>query len=201
MQTLTLETQPRATGKAAAGALRRAKEVPAVLYGPHTAPVHFAVPALAMRPLIHTSEAYRVALKVDGATHDCILKRVDYHPVTDAPIHADFYALTRGEKLTLTVPVVLVGTAPGIREGGDIMQPLHEVEVRCLPKDIPGHIEVDVSALGIGDAVHLGDLRVENVEILGDPAQPIVLIAGKKASDLAEAAAEDAAAAAAAAED
>jgi large subunit ribosomal protein L25 len=164
--------------------------VPAVLYGPHTEPVHFQVPVLEMRPLIHTTETYRVALKIDGATHDCILKHVDYDPRTDVPAHADFFALTRGEKLTLTVPVVLVGNAPGVRDGGDLVQPLHEIEVRCLPKDIPGHIEVDISNLHVGDAVHIGDLSVADVEIHGDAALPVVLVVGKKAEVLEEEAAE-----------
>ena len=136
---------------------------------------------LPLRPLIHTTETYRVALRLDGQTHDCILKRVDYDPVSGQPSHLDFYALTRGEKLTLTVPVLLVGSAPGVREGGDLMQPLHEIEIRCLPKDIPGHIEVDVSALQVGDAILVGDLSYEGVEIHGDRALMVAHVVGRKA--------------------
>jgi large subunit ribosomal protein L25 len=75
---------------------------------------------------------------------------------------------------------VIVGIAPGVREGGDLVQPLHELEVRCLPVDIPGHIEVDVSELNVGESVSIGQVSVPNVEIYGDPSQPIVLVAGKK---------------------
>jgi large subunit ribosomal protein L25 len=189
MQTITLTAEPRGTGTSAARATRREGRVPAVLYGPHAEPVHFSLAALDMRPLVHTTETYRIALKLDGQTLDCVLKHVDYDPVTSLPAHADFYALTKGEKLTLTVPVLVVGNAPGVREGGDLMQPLHEIEVRCLPKDIPGHIEVDVSNLNVGDAIHVGDLAFEGVEIHGDPALPVVLVAGKKPEVLEEEAA------------
>jgi large subunit ribosomal protein L25 len=195
MQTLNLNAEPRATGTGAARATRRGGRVPAVLYGPHTEPVHFSLASLDLRPLVHTTETYRIALALEGETYDCVLKHVDYDPVRSVPRHADFYALTKGEKLTLTVPVLVVGSAPGVREGGDLMQPLHEIEVRCLPKDIPGHIEVDVSNLHVGDAIHVGDLSFEGVEIHGDPALPVVLVAGKKPEVLEEAAPVEAAAA------
>ena len=186
MHTLTLAAEPRQPGKSTSKALRRGERIPCVLYGPHAEPVHFSVAWLDLRPLIHTSESYRVELEVDGEAHDCILKHVDYDPITSRPAHVDFYALTKGEALTISVPVVLVGTAPGVREGGDVMQQLHELEVRSLPKNLPGHIAVDISGLGVGDAVHIGDLAMEDVEIHGDPAQPIVLVVGRKAEVLEE---------------
>jgi large subunit ribosomal protein L25 len=165
---------------------RREGRVPGVLYGPHAEPVHFTLDQRDVRPLVHTAENYRVSLKVDGDAHDCMLKTVDYDPVSSMPAHVDFIAITRGEKLTITVPVVLVGSAPGVRDGGDLVQPLHELEVRCLPADIPGHIDIDISELHIGESVSLGEISVPNVEIHGDPTQPIVLVAGKKAEVVEE---------------
>ncbi len=176
MDAITLDVQPRELGKAAARAVRRAEEVPCVLYGPHQEPVHFRVPVLAMRPLIFTTETHRVAFSLGGEEFDCILKDVTYHPVTDVPVHADFYALTAGEAITVTVPVVLVGVAPGVKAGGMLSQPLNEVEVRCLPADIPGHLEIDISGLDIGDSLHVSDLAVENAEIETDPARTVVTI-------------------------
>ncbi|HLA64933.1 MAG TPA: 50S ribosomal protein L25 [Rhodothermales bacterium] len=181
MQTLNLAAEPRNPGKGESASLRRALRVPAVLYGPHSEPVHFSVAQLDMRPLVHTTETYRVALALGGDTLDCVLKKVDYDPITSRPAHADFFALTKGELLTLTVPVVLVGTPAGIREGGELIQPLHELEVRCLPKDLPGHIGIDISGLKVGDSILIGDLAIEGVEIHGDPTQPVVSLAGKQA--------------------
>ncbi|HYE94609.1 MAG TPA: 50S ribosomal protein L25 [Rubricoccaceae bacterium] len=176
MDTLNLTAAPRTPGKSAARALRREGRVPAVLYGHHQEPVHFSVGALDLRPLIHTSETHRVALKLDGETFDCILKDVTFHPVTEYPLHVDFQALRMDEKLTLTVPVTVTGQAPGIREGGELSQPLHELEIRCLPADIPGHVEVDVSALQIGDSIHVSDIELPNVEILTSAELPVVLV-------------------------
>jgi large subunit ribosomal protein L25 len=160
--------------------------VPGVLYGPHTTPVHFTIDQRDLRPLVHTSENYRVALTVDGDAHDCMIKHVDFEPTTSMPAHVDFIAITGGEKMTMTVPVVLIGVAPGVRDGGDLVQPLHELEVRCFPADIPGHIDVDISGLHVGESVSIGEVSVPNVEIHGDPTQPIVLVAGKKAEPIEE---------------
>lgn len=176
MDAITLDVTPRETGKRAAKEARRAGEVPCVLYGQHTDPVHFRVPVLALRPLIYTSETHRLTFQLDGETYDCIVKHIDYHPVTDVPIHADFLALTEGETLDIQVPVVLVGTAAGVKAGGTLSQSLNDLEVRCLPKDIPGQIEVNVEALEIGDAIHVADLTVENAEVLTDPARTIVAV-------------------------
>lgn len=182
MDVITLEAKPRALGKSAAKAVRRQGEVPCVLYGPHQEPIHFRVPALALRPLIFTTEAHRVALSLEGQTYDCLLKDIQFHPVTDAPVHADFYALTAGEAVIVTVPIQLVGTAAGVKAGGVLAQPLTELEIRCLPKDIPGHVEADVSGLGIGDALHVADLRVENAEVLTDPGLTVATVTAPSVS-------------------
>lgn len=186
MDAITLEVKPRETGKRAAKEIRRAEEVPCVLYGQHTEPVHFRVPVLDLRPLIYTAETHRVAFELDGETYDCIVKHIDYHPVTDVPTHVDFLALTAGETLDLSIPVVTVGAALGIKAGGVLSQPLNEIEVRSLPKDIPGHIEVDISALEIGDSIHVGDLEVPDVEILTDPARTVVSITAPRAEVVEE---------------
>jgi len=176
MDAITLEAQPRPLGKGKAQAVRRDGEVPCVLYGPHQEPVHFRVPVLSLRPLIYTAESHRVSLELDGETYDCIVKEIAFHPVTDVPAHVDFYALTAGEEFTLTVPIALVGIPEGVKAGGILSQPLNELEIRCLPKDIPGHVEVDVSEMQVGDALHVDAIAVENVTILTDPARTVATV-------------------------
>ena len=183
MDAITLEAQPRETGKRAAKDVRRADEVPCVLYGQHTDPVHFRVPVLDMRPLIYTAENHRVAVKLDGEEFDCILKTVDFHPVTDTPIHADFQALTAGETITMTVPIVTVGEAPGVKAGGILSQALNDLEISCLPQDIPGQVEVSIEGMEVGDSVHVSDIELENVEILTDPARTVVTITVPRAEE------------------
>ncbi len=177
MQSIQLDARPRETGKSAAKATRREGLVPCVLYGAHTEPVHFAVETLALRPLIFTTETYRVAVTVDGADHEAILKQVDYHPVTEAPIHVDFQALTVGEMLTMTVPVHLEGAPRGVKAGGTLSQPLSELQIRALPKDIPGHITVDVSALGVNESIHVEQLGLgDAIEVLTDAHRTIATV-------------------------
>ncbi|NNF57991.1 MAG: 50S ribosomal protein L25 [Rhodothermaceae bacterium] len=183
MDTLTLNVQPRETGKKAVKATRNAGLVPGVLYGAHQEPVHFSTEVLDLRPLIHTSATHRIELVVDGASepYDCIVKTVDFHPVTDAPIHIDFQALTEGEKLTMTVPIHLDGIAVGVKDGGVLGQPLNELELRCLPKDIPGSISVDISAMEIGDSIHVEDLSLPGeIEVLTDPARTLVTVSAPR---------------------
>ena len=169
MDTLILTATERETGKKATKATRVAGLVPCVLYGPHTEPVHFAVPTLALRPLIHTTEQHRVTVRVGGQSLDAILKEVVFHPVTERPWHVDFQALTAGETFTTTVPVVLVGTPEAVRDGAELAQPIHLVEIRALPADLPGSIDADVSALAVGETFHVRDLVLPaGVEVLTD---------------------------------
>lgn len=158
MDAIKINANPRTPGKSGARAARRAKEVPAVLYGNGFEPVTFQIPELDMRPLIYTAETHRVELTVEGETYDCILKDYDMHPVTDRTYHADFLVLRAGETLTMTVPVQYRGTPIGVKEGGDLDVYRNEITVVVLPKDIPSHIDVDVSGLGIGDSVHIQDV-------------------------------------------
>ena len=176
MEVLTLEAEPRTPGKSQARNARREEKVPCVLYGRDTDPVSFTVPELAMRPLIFTNETHRVSVEVDGDSWECILKTVDFHPVTDFPIHADFQVLTEGQELTLTVPVRYVGTPMGQTEGGDTQYVLTEIDVRCMPKDIPTHIEVNVEELEIGDSIHVRDLEKEGLEFAAAPEQTLVTV-------------------------
>jgi large subunit ribosomal protein L25 len=186
METITLQAEARTPGKTTSKQIRREERVPCVLYGPHAEPVHFSVGILDLRPLIYTNEQHRVEVKVDGESYDCLLKTVDFHPTRDVPTHADFLALTAGEMVTVTVPLSLVGTAPGVKAGGIRATPLNELEVSCLPKDIPGHIDVDISELEIGDAIHVSDLDLGDLVVLTDPARTIVTITAPRAEEVEE---------------
>lgn len=178
MDTLTLTATERAVGKKAAKATRNAGLVPCVLYGPHTEPVHFSVETLALRPLFHTTETYRIAVDIGGQSLDAVLKEAVFHPVTERPWHVDFQALTAGEEMTMSIPVTVVGTAIGVREGGELSLPVHAVEVRGLPKDLPGHLDMDVSGLAVGDSFHVRDLTLPaGVTVLDDEDATLATVA------------------------
>lgn len=186
MDVITLEAQPRNAGKREARAARRQERVPCVLYGHNTEPVSFTVEELAMRQLIFTNETHRVNVEINGGSWECILKDVDFHPVSEYPIHADFQVLTEGEVLNLTIPVRYVGTPIGQTEGGDTQFVLTEVEVRCLPEDIPSRIEVDVTDLDIGDSIHIGDLAQEGVAFTSAPGQTLVTVVPPRLEEVEE---------------
>ncbi|MEX0747159.1 MAG: 50S ribosomal protein L25 [Rhodothermales bacterium] len=176
MDAITLEAKRRDVGKKSARSVRRAGNVPCVLYGHRTEAVAFELPELSVKALIYTTETHVVNIKVDGKQWNCIMKSADLHPVTDRPIHADFQVLEKGEKITLMVPIQFHGTPVGQRDGGDTQIVVHEIEVRCLPQDIPSHINVDISEMAIGDSIHIQDLDMEGMELLGRAEQTIVTV-------------------------
>ena len=177
MQSITLPTQPRETGKKAAKAARRAGLVPCVLYGRATDPVHFAVETLDLRPLIYTTETRTVDVSVDGEDYHAIVKDMTFHPVSEQPVHVDFLALTAGEALTMTVPIQLEVDAPGVKAGGLLSQPLFELTIRSLPKNIPGHVSIDVSHLELGESLHVENIVLgDEIDVLTDPHRTVVTI-------------------------
>lgn len=128
-----------------------------------------------------------------------LIKDVQHHPVTSRILHVDFLRIDLTKTITVNVPVHVIGTAEGVRAGGILETVTRELEVSCLPMDIPRHIEIDVSNLKINDAVHVSDLKVEKVQILDDPARTVVIVApptvvkeAVPAAEGAEAAAEGA---------
>lgn len=176
MDAITIPAAPRQAGKQGAKAARRQGQVPCVLYGHHVEPVTFQVPELALKPLIYTAERHVVRIELDGSAWEAVTKAIDFHPVTDRPIHVDFQALQRGEKLILSIPVQFHGTPVGQREGGDTQILAHELQIRVLPKDIPTHIDVEIGELQIGQAIHVRDLDVPGVEFIDAPDKTVVAV-------------------------
>lgn len=186
MEAITIKAQKREVGKQAARQVRREGNVPCVLYGSHTEPVSFQVPELALKPLIFTSEMHLVRVELGSDAWECIMKDVDFHPVTDRPIHADFQVLQSGEKVRITVPVQYHGTPTGQKEGGDTQFLLHELQVLCYPKDIPAHIDVEIAHLQIGDAIHVSDLDVPGVEFEAEGGRTLVTVVPPRLEEVEE---------------
>ncbi|MDI6822578.1 MAG: 50S ribosomal protein L25 [Actinomycetota bacterium] len=194
MKIIELKARRRDTGKGASRKLRTVGEIPAVLYGEGIESYPLAVD---VRDFIHLirSEGLNVIvkLKVEGDRGDpsrpprrvgvdrkdctAIIKEIQRDPLKDFYLHIDFQKIAMDEKISTMVPITIVGEAPGVKEGGVLQHGLWEVEVEALPKDLPDCIEVDVSALGIGDAVRVSDLpKPEGVEILTSPDEVLVSI-------------------------
>jgi large subunit ribosomal protein L25 len=164
----TLDAVKRNTkGKNEARRLRAAGRIPAVLYGAQKAgdapaPEPVAVDPKPFMRILHSASGLNtlITLKVQGGTDARVLvKNVQLDPITHRPLHADFYRVNMDRKIQVTVPVVLRGESRGVKQDGGVLDFVHrEIEIEVLPANIPDSIEVDVTNLGIGDAVHVRDL-------------------------------------------
>ncbi len=160
-------------GKGAARRLRAAGRIPAVVYGHGEESRALSVDALELERLFSriAVESTLIQLEIDGKPGARVLVReVQDHPYRPEVLHVDFYQVHAGERVNVEVPLRLVGNAEGVREGGVLEQALHTLSVRCLPDQIPDAIEVDVSALKVGDSLHVRDIALPaGVELHGDP--------------------------------
>ena len=163
MNEFTLNAQARTDlGKGASRRLRRlAASVPAVVYGGGQEAASITIEAKELAKMFENEAAYShvIELNVDGAKQNVIVKAMQRHPSKQFIMHADFVRVVAGQKLTAIVPVHFVGEEAPVKKGGEISHVLNEIEVTCLPKDLPEFIEVDLSALEIGAIVHLSDLK------------------------------------------
>jgi large subunit ribosomal protein L25 len=170
-----------ATGKGPARQARFAGEIPGVIYGAGETPTALAIPKKEFELALKTAHAggnVIVALRLDGAAEQtAIIREVQRDPISHDILHLDFHHISLTEKVTIEVNVHLVGVPDGVKNGGGILEHItRSVEVECLPTQIPAHIDADVSALGIGDSVHVSDLVVANAVILSDPEVTIATV-------------------------
>ena len=188
-------TRRDGTGKGIARKLRADGQIPAVIYGHNREPQSLAVSARDLdRLLDHISAASTVIeLDLGGTTARTLIREIQRHPFRRQILHVDFQELVAGETVTVEVPLVLVGTAEGVRVGGGILdQVLRDVEIECDPGNIPNHIDVDVSALTIGHSIHVGDLTLPaGVTMLTDAEQTIVVCSAPRTEAEPEAVAEE----------
>ena len=165
-------------GKGPVGRLRRQGKIPAIIYGA-TEPAPVSLDAVEFgRTFRHVTESTLLTLKRDGKDHEVLIKAWDEDYRTGDLLHVDFYEVSAGKKLHTRIPVHITGSAPGEREGGVLQTTLHEIEIECLPKDIPDDgVTVDVGELQIGDAVHLSDIAApEGVTFLTSEDQVVVQV-------------------------
>lgn len=208
MKETLLEAEVRAgSGKSVTRKLRVSGTLPAVLYGMDKKPQMLNVNSRALTQLLHSGggENVLIDLAIGKAKPEKVLvKEVQHHPVTSKIVHVDFLRIDLTKKVTVMVPVHIVGTAEGVRGGGVLEIVSRELEVSCLPMDIPTNITIDVSNLKINEAVHVAELKVDKVEILTDKGRTVVTVQPptviKEAAPAAEAAEGEAAEGEAAAE-
>ena len=197
MTEFTLNAQARTDlGKGASRRLRHAANIPAVVYGGSKPAESVTILAKEIAKLFENEAAYShvIELNVDGTKQNVIVKAMQRHPSKQFIMHADFVRVVAGQKLTAIVPVHFVGEEAPVKKGGEISHVLNEIEVTCLPKDLPEFIEVDLSALEIGAIVHLSDLKapkgVEFVALAHGDDKAVANVHAPRVAPEAEGAAE-----------
>ena len=168
------------TGKGPARQARRDGLIPGVIYGHGETPVAVSVPRREFEVAMRTAKGSNVivGLALDGgAEQTAIIREVQRDPISHDILHLDFHHISLTEKVTVEVTVHLTGVPDGVKNGGGILEHItRTIEIECLPTQIPGHLEADVSALGIGDSIHVRDLVIPNAEVLSDPDTTIATV-------------------------
>ena len=181
MAEVKLQVEKRdSTGKGVARRARVAGKVPGVVYGRGMEPVAITVDRREFVTALNTDAGMNVllSLDIDGESIPALARDLQRDPVRGTLLHADFVKVDLTIEVEVNVPVHAIGDAPGVKEGGVLEQPLHEVHVRCLPGDVPEQIEADVSSLNIGDSLRVSELAEgREFTILNDPEQPVITVA------------------------
>ena len=179
-------------GKSESQRLREEGVVPCVLYGAGEQ-VHFSAPMILFRDIVYTNEAHFVHLNIEGEECQAILQEVQFHPVSEIILHADFLRITEDKKVKMNIPTRLVGQAKGVDKGGTLVRKKATLKVFAYPKDMPDHIDVDVTELDFHHAIKVSDMKMKGLEF-ADPKQASIAVV--EVPRAAKMAAEDAAKAA-----
>lgn len=176
-------------GKKDTKALRSEGKVPCVLYGGKEQQIKFSVPDKDFIPLLFTPDTNYVKINIEGKEHNAILQDIQYHPVNDEVLHADFLRIFDDKPIKIAVPVKTTGTAPGVLQGGKLNLKMRKVKLYGLPNDIPQEVVLDISKLNIGQGIKVSEISIPNVEFMEVKSSIIVAV---KATRNAKAAATEA---------
>ena len=186
MATVSLNANTReASGKGGARQLRINGQIPAVIYGHAREAQSLALNARDLDKMLEhiQAESTVIEVSVGGKTSKTLIREIQRHPFKRQILHVDFQELVAGEKVTVSIPIMLTGIAEGVRLGGGVLdQTLRELEIEVDPSNIPDHIEYDVTSMVIGDSVHVSDLKLpEGVEVQDDPETSVAVLAAPRA--------------------
>ncbi|AMC11373.1 50S ribosomal protein L25 [Lutibacter profundi] len=184
MQSITIKgSQRESVGKVSTKALRNAGKVPCVLYGGDK-PLHFSADEISFKKLVYTANVYTATIELEGTTYNAILQDIQFHPVTDKILHVDFYQLFDDKLVTMNIPVRLIGTSPGVINGGSLSFPMRKLSIRAFPADLPDFINADISKLRIGHKLVVSELTNDKLHILHPENTVVVQVRTARAAIL-----------------
>ncbi|MFC0343281.1 50S ribosomal protein L25/general stress protein Ctc [Epilithonimonas hispanica] len=192
MKSITIQgTKRESVGKKSTKALRDAELVPCVVYGGET-PLNFSAEEKAFKGLVYTPEAHTVSIEVDGKTIPAVLQDIQFHPLTDKIIHADFYQLSEDKPVIMEVPVRITGRSKGVVAGGVLRQTYRKLKVKAIPANLPDEIVVDITALKIGNKFYVESLKNDKYSFMHpDNAVVVAVKMSRNASKNASAGQDD----------
>ena len=187
MATAGLNAEQRTDrGTGVARKIRQSGRIPAIIYGHGREPQSLTLDTRELERLLERVSAAStvIELAVGGRTARTLIREIQRHPFKKQILHVDFQELVAGEKVTVSIPLVFVGSAAGVREGGILDQVMHELTIRVDPMNIPNHVDVDVSALTIGHSIHVRELTIpEGVEVLDEEEATVCTVSAPRASE------------------
>ncbi len=163
-------------GKKDAKSHRRSGKIPCVLYG-GAEQIHFTVDETSFNEIIFTPHVYITQLEIEGKKYEAILQDVQYHPVSDQVLHADFMELKPGRMITVALPLQVKGVSKGVLAGGKLLKKKRKIRVHGLPEFIPEYIEVDVTELVVGQSIRVSDISIDNLQLMDSPRDVLVTVA------------------------
>lgn len=185
-------------GSKSSASLRKEKKIPGVLYGGKEN-IHFIADVLPFEKIINSAEVMFIDLKIDSTTSKALIKEVQFHPVTDHIAHIDLQEVHSDKPVTIGIPVKAKGSSKGVLAGGKLIQKLRKVNIKALPSKVPECIEIDITEMGIGQSVKVGELKLDGVEFLDAPNSVVLSVKVTRAAAPVETAAAPATTAAPAA--
>jgi large subunit ribosomal protein L25 len=162
-------------GKKSSNSLRAEGNVPCVMYR-EKGNLHFYAHENAFRGLVYTPDVHLVNLIVDGTSYNAVMKDMQFHPVSDKLMHIDFMQVTDDKPVTLDIPLKITGESSGVKAGGKLRVKRRTLKVKGLTRYLPDHLTIDITSLGIGQSIKIGDLVYENLEVIDNKRAMIVSV-------------------------
>lgn len=164
------------TGRTDAKKLRKAGVIPCVIYGGKEN-IHFSAPQLSLRDVVYTAEFKLANISVNGETKRCILKEVQFDPLSDKPRHVDFIELDDSKTVIAEIPLKFKGVSPGVKKGGKLVQKVRKIKVKTTPENLVDQLFVDISGIDLGQSVRVKDVEVsDKVQVMNNMSIPVASI-------------------------
>ena len=181
MKTVSMSGSLRANvGKKDAKLNRAEGKVPCVIYGGKEE-LHFVVNEKELNAIIFTPYTFLIELTVDGKTFTTTLQDIQYHPVTDKTLHADFLQVTPGKPIIVSLPIVIEGNSPGVIRGGKLVKKFRKLKVKALSEHMPEVVTLNISKLDINDTLKISDIQIPNVQLLDVPSKLVLSVISTRA--------------------